>query len=165
MLENINIVKPGLALAFLGLFFGISMGILFGVNEDVVKGYIDSGIEMHQELHDNKSSSKIWRYAQRSHFHALGISAFSLVVILLIGFSTLRGHYKKLSSLSIGLGIFYPLSWFSMFLLAPSLGRSEAHHHWLTTTFVYIGVGGLVCGLFLITANLFFGLLNDKNSQ
>lgn len=163
MLENINIVKPGLTLVFLGLFFGLSMGILFGVNEDAVKGYIDSGIEAHQELHDKKSSSKIWRYAQRSHFHALGIAAFSLAIILLINFSTMRERYKKISSLLIGLGSFYPLSWFSMFLLAPSLGRSEAHHHWITTAFVYLGIGGLVCGLFLITANLFFGLLSDKN--
>ena len=162
MLENINIVKPGLALVFLGLFFGLSMGIVFGVNEDAVKGYINSGIETHQELHDEKSSSKIWRYAQRSHFHALGIAAFSLVLILLIRFSTMMEGYKKYSSVLIGLGSFYPLAWFSMFILAPSLGRSEAHHHWLTTTFVYIGVGGLVCGLLLITANLFFGLLSDN---
>ena len=164
MLENINIVKPGLALVFLGLFFGLSMGILFGVNEDAVKGYIDRGIETHQELHDKKSASKIWRYAQRSHFHALGIAAFSLALILLIHLSTMIDNYKKVSALLVGLGSLYPLGWFSMFLLAPWLGRSEAHHHWLTIVFVYLGVGGLVGGLFLITANLFFGLFNDKNN-
>lgn len=164
MSENINIIKPGLALVFLGLFFGLSMGILFGVNEDAVKGYIDSGIETHQDVHDNKSASKIWRYAQRSHFHALGIAAFSLTLILLINFSTMTKKYKKVSSLLVGLGSFYPLSWFTMFLLAPSLGRSEAHHHWLTSTFVYLGVGGIVCGLFIITANLFFGLLKENNN-
>lgn len=162
MLDSINLVKPGLALVFIGLFFGLSMGILFGVNEDAVKGYIDNGIEANQALHDKKSASKIWRYAQRSHFHALGIAAFSLALILLINFLTMKDKFKEMSSVLVGLGSFYPLGWFSMFILAPSLGRSAAHHHWLTTTFTYIGVGGLVCGLLLIVGNLFFGLLANK---
>ena len=61
----------------------------------------------------------------------------------------------------IGLGGLYPLSWFTMFLLAPSIGRDAAHAHTVTELLTYIGVGGLMLGLAILLANIFLGLLGE----
>ncbi len=160
-MHELTTVKIGLALVFLGLLFGIGMGISFGINEDIYKSYITEEIQAHPELHDEKSNDKIWRYAQRTHFHATGVAAFSLGLIILIMLSDMQAKLKTASSILIGLGSFYPLSWFTMFLLAPSIGRGLAHQHLITEIFTYIGVGGLSLGTFILIANLFLGFFRE----
>ena len=150
-------VKIGLFLALILLLFGIFMGIAFGVAEDSFKDYITEGIVNNPLVHDDKSASKIWRYAQRAHFHATGIGAFSLGLIVLVALSNLKQSMKKVSSFLIGLAGLYPLAWFTTFLLAPSLGRDAAHHHVITEFFTYIGTGALLVGLFILFTNLLFG--------
>jgi hypothetical protein len=163
MTINLINIKYGLALVMLGLLFGIGLGVTFGVNEDLFQTYVSQGIAAHPEVHDAKSQDKIWRYAQRAHFHATGIAAFSFGLLLLVSASGLKRKFKKIAAIFIGLGGFYPLSWFSMFLLAPSIGRDAAHSHPLTALFAYIGVGGLFLGLAILLANLFLGLFNEPN--
>ena len=84
MNRELNTVKAGLFLVMLTLIFGIGMGVVFGVNDDAVKSYITEGVAAHPDVHDDQSSGKIWRYAQRAHFHATGIAAFSIGLLLLI---------------------------------------------------------------------------------
>jgi len=156
MNDNINVVKPGLILVMITLIFGISMGAYFGIAEESIQSYIAEGIATHPELHTKGSADKIWRYAQRAHFHATGIAAFTIGLVLLTMFSSLSNRYKTVTSLLIGLGGLYPLSWFTLFLLAPSMGRDAAHHYWLTEFFAYVGVMGLLAGIVLLCANLFF---------
>jgi hypothetical protein len=158
MQNQLSLIKLGLALVFLGLLFGIGLGVTFGANEDLFKGFIEQGIAAHPDVHDAKSPDKIWRYAQRAHFHATGIAAFSIGLLLLVTFSNLKAKLKKLSATLIGLGSFYPAAWFSMFLLAPSIGRDAAHEHVITEFFVFVGVGGLVFGLTILLANIFFSV-------
>ncbi len=165
MNEEIKTVKIGLFLVMLTLVFGIGLGTFFGISEDTVKSYISDGVAAHSEVHDEKSKSKIWRYAQRAHFHATGISAFSIGLILLVMFSSLTSKYKTASSILIGLGGLYPLSWLTMFLLAPSLGRDAAHHHIITELFTYIGVGSLLLGIVILSANLFLNSFQDKQQS
>lgn len=162
MNTKIKSIKFGLFLVMLTLVFGITLGVVFGVTEDSVKSYISEGVAQHAELHDEKSNSKIWRYAQRAHFHATGIAAFSIGLILLIMFSSLKQNLKTLSSILVGLGGLYPLSWFTMFILAPSMGRSPAHHHIVTELFTYIGVGSLLLGIVILSANLFLDMFQDE---
>ncbi|HSF08172.1 MAG TPA: hypothetical protein VLA60_02095 [Nitrospirales bacterium] len=162
MEKELSLVKIGLALVLLGLLFGVGMGIVFGVNEDVFKDYIAQGITANPGVHDSKSADKIWRYAQRAHFHATGIAAFSLALVILVMFSTLKPTYKKASAILLGLSSFYPLSWYTMFWLAPSIGRGPAHGHILTEFFAYTGVGGLLLGAFFLCANVFLGSFRDK---
>jgi MFS family permease len=154
-------VKLGLAMVLAGLLFGIGLGVSFDKAGDSYNDYIISGLTAHPELHDDKSKGIIWRYSRRAHFHATGIAAFSLGLILLIMASSLKKRLKSLAAFLIGLGSFYPLSWFTLFMLAPGMGRSAAHGHILTKLFTYIGVGGLMAGLFVLLANLFFGLFRD----
>ena len=161
MNRELNTVKAGLFLVMLTLIFGIGMGVVFGVNEDSVKSYITEGVAAHPDVHDDQSSSKIWRYAQRAHFHATGIAAFSIGLLLLIMHSSLGSKLKAVAAVLVGLGGAYPLAWFSMFVLAPSIGRSAAHHHIVTEMFTYIGVGGLLAGIALLCANLFLGVLRE----
>jgi hypothetical protein len=137
------------------------MGISFGVNEDMYKDRIAEQVLANPEVHDAASKDKIWRYAQRAHFHATGIAAFSMGLIILLMFSDMKTGMKKVSSLLIGLGGFYPLAWFSMYILAPTIGRGPAHHHVMTEMFTYVGVGGLVLGALMLFANLFAGLLRE----
>lgn len=72
--------------------------------------------------------------------------------------SSLTETLKQCAALLIGLGGLYPLSWFTMFLYAPSLGTRAAHSHVLTELLAYMGVGGLLLGLAIVLANLFLGL-------
>lgn len=154
-------IKVGLAIVLLGLFFNIALGISFGVNEDAFKDYVAEGIAAHPEVHDEKSQDKIWRYAQRTHFHAGGIGAFCLGLIILVMLSDMKPRLKNVSAILIGIGGLYPLSWLSMFLLAPSIGRGAAHDHLITESFSYIGVGGLLLGCFVLLGNLFFDRFKD----
>lgn len=161
MNKDLTNVKFGLALVLIGLVFGIGLGIGFGANEDTFKEYIAQGIAENPDVHDSKSQDKIWRYAQRAHFHATGIAAFSIGLLILVTLSSLSIRLKKLSSILIGLGSLYPMGWLSMFLLAPSIGRDSAHSHIVTESFVYLGTGSLVIGLFILMANLFFGWFSE----
>ena len=165
MSVDLSIVKAGLAIVLLGLFFNIGLGISFGINEDAFKDYVADGIAAYPELHNEASQDKIWRYAQRAHFHSGGIAAFCLGLIILVMFSDLAPRFQKASAISIGLGSFYPLSWLSMFFLAPSIGRGAAHDHILTELFVYIGVGGILIGSFFLIANLFFGVFKGSGNK
>lgn len=162
MLVELSTVRAGLAIVLLGLFFNVALGISFALNEDAYKDYIAEGIAAHPELHDEKSKDKIWRYAQRTHFHAGGIAAFCLGLIILVMFSDLSEKLKKTSSILISLGSFYPFVWLSMFFLSPSIGRGAAHDHILTQLFTFIGVGGLLLGSFFLLANLFLGLFKER---
>ena len=161
MSADISSVKAGLAIVLIGLFFNIGMGISFGVNEDAYQDYVAEGVAAHPELHNESSADKIWRYALRSHFHAGGIAAFSLGLILLVMFSNLQRRLQRISSILIGLGSFYPLAWLSMFFLSPSIGRDAAHEHILTKLFTIIGVVGLLVGSLILVANLFFGFFKE----
>ena len=77
-------------------------------------------------------------------------------------FSDMRPRLRRISSILIGLGSFYPLAWLSMFFLAPSIGRDPAHEHILTELLTYLGVGGILLGSFFLLANLFLGLFKDR---
>jgi len=159
---DISPVRAGLMLAIMLLIFGILMGIAFGIAEDSFKDFILRGVTLHPDLHDGNSPSKIWRYAQRAHFHATGIGAFSLGLIILVALSSLKNSLKKWASVLIGLAGLYPLAWFTTFILAPSLGRDAAHHHIITELLTYIGTGSLLIGLFLLFTNLLFGWFSSS---
>ena len=158
-------VKAGIAIVMICLLFGLAMGIGFGVNEDFFKDFIANGIAANPDVHDAKSQDKIWRYAQRSHFHATGIAAFTAALVLLTAFSSMTRSMKRLTAVLVALGGVYPMAWFSMFILSPSMGRSAAHAHIITELFTYVGVGCLLLGLAMLIANLFLGLFSEQSHQ
>ena len=163
MINNLVSIKVGLALVMLGLLFGIGLGVTFGVNEAFFETYVAQGIAAHPGLHDANSPEKIWRYVQRAHFHATGIAAFSIGLLLLVSASNLKRRFKAITAVFIGLGGLYPLAWLTMFIIAPSIGKDEAHAHPVTELLTYIGVGGLLLGIGILLANLFLGLFGEPN--
>jgi hypothetical protein len=163
MKSNFDNTRIGLALVMAGLLFGILLGMGFGIAEDSFKDFISEGIAAHPTLHDTNSQSKIWRYGQRAHFHATGIAAFSLGLIVLVILSNMQDRMKNITSSLIGLSSFYPLAWFNMYLMAPTIGRDPAHHHLLTKTFIYIGIGGLLTGILLLMLHIFAGKFHRVN--
>ena len=162
MSGDLSTVKAGIAIVLIGLFINIGLGISFGVNEDAYKDYVAEGVAAHPQLHDETSEDKIWRYAQRTHFHAGGIAAFCLGLIILVIFSDLTSRLKSISSILIGLGGVYPFAWLSMFFLAPTIGRNPAHEHILTKLFTFVGVASLLLGCFFLAANLFLGSFREQ---
>lgn len=162
MLNDIAPVRLGLILSMLTLLFGIGLGVVFGINEDGVQDYIRDGIAAHAQLHDQQSQSKIWRYAQRAHFHATGVGAFTLAMILLVGVMPMTRRFKAATSTLIGIGSFYSLAWLSMFLLAPSLGRGAAHDALVTALITKVTVGSLLLGVAILFLHLLFGFGRER---
>ena len=154
-------IRPGLALVISTLLFGVVLGISFGLNEAGYQKWIADGIAANPAVHDEHSKEEIWRFVQRAHFHATGIAAFSLGLILVVGLSGLRASMKKISSVLIGLSGFYPLSWLSIFMLAPSMGPDGAEEALLPQVLVFIGVGGLLGGLIILGLHLLFELWKE----
>jgi hypothetical protein len=150
-------VKIGLALAILTILFGLVLGALFGLNEDMFQNYIQSGIAANPQLFADASQEqdKIWRWVQRAHFHAGGIGAFSLGLVILTALTRMSERRKQITATLIGLSAFYPLSWFALFLYAPHIGRTAAHSAFLPELFVDIGVGALSLGMLSLIHCLF----------
>ena len=161
---DLKVIKIGLLITLMSLVFGVGMGIVFGANEKVFKNYISKNIELNPTVHDEKSKSKIWRYAQRAHFHAGGIAAYSLALLLIILLSKMKDSYKRLSSTLIGIGSLYPLAWLIIFLMAPHVGRDAAKHNILTESIVYGTVGAFVIGLGILLASLFLNKFNVEQN-
>jgi hypothetical protein len=149
-------VRIGIVMALLCLVFGIGLGVSFGINGAMYQQHVATGIAAHPELHDAISQVSISRWATRAHFHATGISAFELGLIVLVMFSGMTALMKKRSAILIGLGGLYPLSWLTMYWIAPEIGRKAAHEYWLVKLFVYVGVGGLALGILLLALSLFW---------
>lgn len=158
-------VRIGLGLVLLGLAFGVFLGISFGVFEDNYKAYISKGIAAHPGVNEPGDEREIWRFVQRAHFHATGIAAFSLGLILVVMFSNMKSGIKTASSTLIGLSSFYPLSWLTMFLLAPSMGEEGSHEYFVTQIFAFVGIGGLLLGGGFLVGNLLFGLFREDGGS
>ena len=150
-------VKIGLALALLCLLSNIALGALFGANEDLFQNYIHAGIAAHPELFPNAAGAQnsIWRWVQRAHFHAGGIGAFSLGLVILTALTDMSAARKQITAALIGLSIFYPAAWFTMFYYAPIVGTKAARGVFLVELFTYIGVGALCVGLLSLILGIF----------
>jgi hypothetical protein len=127
------------------------------LNEDLFQNYIQSGIAANPQFFADaaKEQEIIWRWVQRAHFHAGGIGAFSLGLIILTALTSMSARRKQITATLIGLSIFYPLAWFAMFLYAPHLGRTAAHSAFFSELFVDVGVGALILGFLSLIHGLF----------
>ena len=150
-------VRWGLAMSLLCLLIGVGLGVSFGLYEDSYQNYISAGIAAHPELHDAISQNSIWRWVLRAHFHAAGIGAFLTGLVVVVALSDMGTMRKQATAICMGLGGLYPMAWFSMFLLAPALGRKAAKHHWLVELLTYVSIGGFLLGMLSLLVGLFLG--------
>lgn len=159
-------LKIPFSLAILSIIGGVSIAILFGINEELFKNRISEGLQknikiqqMEEPARTEKLSSeegKLWRYYQRFHFHATGIAAMMLGLLLFV--SRLNAPRRSINVaaylVSIG-GFLYPFVWLFAAIYGPEMGRSEAKEAF--AIFGYMG------GLFLVGAiwTLVLGLCYD----
>lgn len=125
-------------LAILSMVGGVFIAILFAVNEEMFIRRIHAGLEKNIKIQqisgDQERSAKIsseteknWRYYQRFHFHATGIGAMMMGLLLFL--SSLNAPSLPVTVtkylLSIG-GFLYPFVWLFAGIYGPEMGRSEA---------------------------------------
>jgi hypothetical protein len=154
---DLNPVKLGLVLALLTVILNIGLGATFGLNEDLFQTYIHDGIAANAALFKDAAREQdiIWRFIQRAHFHAGGIGAFTLGLIVLTALTGMSRTRKQITALLLGLSIFYPLAWVDIFIYAPYIGRAAAHHTFHAELLTGIGVGGLTLGLLSLILGIF----------
>lgn len=141
-------------LSILGMLGGVFIAILFGADESLFKKRIAAGLEKNvkiQSIQDtekkqemiNAEADKNWRYYQRYHFHANGISGLCLALLILLGFVQAKPREKFIAGYLVSVGGFlYPFVWLFAALYGPEMGRSEAKE-----AFAIFGYTG---GLFLV---------------
>lgn len=164
-LSLLDDVRPALIIAGLVLLFGIFMGVAMGVFEDAIKDMINTAVDANAAVHIEgivKAKSKIFRWWQRAHFHATGMGAFTMSMIVLCALSGLKQSARRWSATLIALGGLYSFSWFVMFLKAPQIGRPAAHHYLPVELIVYISMLCLFAGMFILFSNIVFRSFSDK---
>ncbi len=151
-------LKLPFIIATLGMVLGVFISILFGINESYFKDKISQDLQKNKKISKimdadarkaklSKEKSKNWRYYQRFHFHATGISGLSLALLVIVAFSRGPALLKLISSYSISFGGFlYPYVWFFAALYGPIIGRHEAKESF--AVFGYMG-GVFLIGLLL----------------
>jgi hypothetical protein len=148
--------KLPFALAVLSMSGGVFIAILFGVNEQMFLNCIQAGLEKNvqiQQIADPEAraakikseTEKNWRYYQRYHFHATGIGAMMMGLLLFLAKLDIgaRAFYPPAYLISVG-GLLYPFVWLFAGMYGPQMGRAEAKEAF--AIFGYMG------GLFLVGA-------------
>jgi len=132
----------------------VFIAILFGANEEMFLDRIAAGLEKNvkiQQIEDpaqkeqkvKAETEKNWRYYQRYHFHATGIGAMMMGILLFLArLKAPRKHINIASYLVAIGGILYPFVWLFAGIYGPEMGRAEAKE-----AFAILGYAG---GLFLV---------------
>jgi hypothetical protein len=141
-------------LAILGMVGGVFISILFGVSEDIFHKKIQDGLAQNtkiQQMADpaekaaklKSEQEKNWRYYQRFHFHATGIGAMMMGLLLFLARLDAPARLTAAAAWLISVGGFlYPFVWLFAGIYGPEMGRSEAKEAF--AIFGYMG------GLFLV---------------
>ena len=161
-------------LTLLSMILGVLIAILFGANESMFKNKITNDLQKNQKIMSITDSQiraeklaneagKNWRYYQRFHFHATGISAMTLGVLILLSFSLAPITLRLVGSYALAIGGFlYPFVWLFAALYGPILGRHAAKEQF--AIFGYMGgvffVSLIFCAFLLAKYPLSFNKQN-----
>lgn len=158
-------VVAGLIFAFMSIVFGTSLGMFFGVYEDQIKSYFLTNVKTHPEIHEQtpanfkKQVGDSWRYTQRAHFHAQGLGALGVGIILVLAFSWVSASTKKWLSLAVGIGAFlYPFCWLIAGFRIASMGKhaAKASVDWLAYISIPLFFGGMMLTLLILLLGWLF---------
>lgn len=152
-------VTVGLLLAFLGIVVGTVLGAAFGISEDRIKDRLLADVTAHPQIHEQsadnlkKQVDSGWRYIQRAHFHAQGLGALGVGIIVVLGLSWVSAPVKKWLAIATGLGaLLYPFTWLLMGFRIGSMGKDAAHASvdWLAALSVPLFFGGMMLTLLIL---------------
>lgn len=100
--------------------------------------------------HDNPLMALAHTRLVRGHLHAMGLGLATVLISLVLAFTTAGARLKTIASVLMGLGgIIYPFAWIVMGYMTPSLGPEAAE-----ASAVFIagpGVGLVLIGVFTST--------------
>lgn len=157
--EAMTPVVPGLLISFLAIVFGTASGMAFGLYEDQIKGALLADVKAHPQIHEQtadnvkKQVGDAWRYIQRAHFHAQGLGALGVGIILVLGLSWVSASVKRWLALATGLGaLLYPFTWLLMGLRIGSMGKQGAHASvdWIAAVSVPLFFAGMMLTLLIV---------------
>src|SRR3990172_7729666 len=127
-------VIPGLMISFLAIVVGTGLGMAFGLYEDQIKDGLLADVKAHPQIHEQtpdnikRQVGDGWRYIQRAHFHAQGLGALGVGIIVVLGLTWVSASVKKWLALATGIGaLLYPFTWLLMGLRIGSMGKKAAH--------------------------------------
>jgi hypothetical protein len=152
-------VIPGLLISLLAIVVGTGLGMAFGVYEDQIKDGLVADVKAHPEIHEptpdniKKQVGDGWRYFQRAHFHAQGLGALGVGIIVVLGLSWVSASVKKWVALATGVGaLLYPFCWLLMGLRIGSMGKKAAHASvdWLAALSIPLFFGGMMLTLLIL---------------
>lgn len=122
-----------------------------------------TGEDNHQHsegMHDNPIMELAHKRLVRGHLHLMGLGLVSVVVSLILGFTSAPPLFKTVASVLTGIGgIVYPAAWIVMGYMTPRLGAAGAEAY----VTVIAGPGVLLVTFGLISAITF--LLKDIFSE
>ncbi len=132
--EKLRVVRIGLLLSLVTLFFGFGLGLMFGSFEDDIKGHLKGEAEQVREsvykgdeVLMKKVTDKSWVYFKRAHLHANGLGVIAVCLVLLTAILSMPDKMKTLTALCLGVGsLGYSLFWMLAGLKAPGLGGTGA---------------------------------------
>ena len=136
---------------------GVFIAVLFGVNEEMFKERIQRGLDKNQKIQSmvdpaakaakiTSEAEKNWRYYQRFHFHATGIGAMMMGLLLFLFRLNAPNRLKDIAAYLVSVGGFlYPFVWLFAGIYGPEMGRTEAKEAF--AIFGYMGGVFLLGGL------------------
>ncbi len=145
-------------MAILSMVGGTFIAILFATNDEGFHTKIKVGLEKNAKIMEitdpakreekiSKDSGRFWKYYQRFHFHATGIGAMMMGLLLLLTRLSAPAKFVTLSSYMVSVGGFlYPFVWLFAGIYGPEMGGDQAKEAF--AIFGYMG------GLFLVGALL-----------
>lgn len=152
-------VIPGLLFSFLAIVVGTGLGMVFGVYEDQIKDGLVADVKAHPQIHEQtpdnikKQVGDGWRDIQRAHFHAQGLGALGVGIIVVLGLTWVSASVKKWLALATGVGaLLYPFCWLLMGLRIGSMGKQAAHASvdWLAAVSIPLFFGGMMLTLLIL---------------
>lgn len=143
---------------------GVFIAILFAVNEDMFIRRIHAGLEKNVKIQQISSApekaakiasetEKNWRYYQRFHFHATGIGAMMMGLLLFLSSLNAPDWSVNVAKFMVSIGGFlYPFVWLFAGIYGPEMGRSEAKESF--ALFGYMGGVFLAGGIWTLWLGL-----------
>lgn len=162
---------------FLALFCivgGVFISILFAVNEDLFKNRISAGLAKNVKIQNimdvteradkiKSESDKNWRYYQRFHFHATGIGAMMMGILLFLAKLKAPNNSTTIAAYMIALGgTLYPFVWLFAGMYGPEMGREEAKEAF--AIFGYMGGVFLLGGIYSMFLSLKYDLMSTAKA-